>query len=106
MSCTGTGPMPAIGTPCRRMARASSTPNKRHAHMAGTGRHLAKIKAASAMRRLPAGAEPGGAELGGEPEGDEVDGNARDDLIAAMGDRGKAVDEREADRCCDCPHES
>ncbi len=47
-------------------------------------------------RRAAALMEPGLAEDDGGARGDEVDGDAGDDLVAALGDRGKAVTRRQA----------
>ena len=41
--------------------------------------------------------EPGLAENDGGPSGDEVDRHAGDDLVAALGDRGEAVNQRQSD---------
>ena len=49
-------------------------------------------------RRATALAEPGLAENDRRAGGDEVDRNARDDLVAAMGDRGKAMHQRQRHR--------
>ena len=54
IACTGTCPMKGIGTPCIRMAKASSSPNRKQVASAGSGFQLANIRAASAMKPLPA----------------------------------------------------
>ena len=54
MNCTGTLPISGSGVPCKRIDSASRKPNSRQANIAGTGFHLAKISAASAMKPLPA----------------------------------------------------
>src|SRR3546814_13924343 len=49
-------------------------------------------------RRVAALVEPGLAEEGGQAAGQEVDGDAGDDLVAALGDGGEAVRQRQGDR--------
>ena len=66
----------------------------------GSGREVDRGEALAVLklRRAPALAEPGLAEERGQPGGEEVDGDAGDDLVAALGDRGEAVHQREHDR--------
>ena len=54
MNCTDISPIRSNSTPCMRIAKASRNPNSKQANSTGTGRHLPKIMAASAMKPLPA----------------------------------------------------
>ncbi len=57
-------------------------------------------------RRAPALAVPGIADHRGEPGRQHVDGDARDDLVAALRDRGEAVHERKQRRGADAGEEA